>query len=235
MGHRGPGGEPLHRPLNGVLRVAPVPARVPVVEHAAEMGDVSAQLFQVGFGQLGGLGLKGRKVLLWHLLGRLHDHPVMGQADVGLGGVQLPEFLLCLPQGQGAVQQVLHVLLNVLADEAVLLPAVYSGDNFFQRGFALGKDLLLHLLQQAFQNQRHREAAAPGENLVEMLGAKAQTVGLNAHVGLHHGRAGDVGGHAVLQHVAHTAKGTALFGLENLVDGYRANVFSHSKNLRGIV
>ena len=62
-----------------------------------------------------------------------------------------------------------------------------------------------------------------------MLVAEAQAVGLHPHVGLHHGGAGDVGGHAVLQHVPHPAEGAALFGFEYLVDWDGANIFSHGE------
>lgn len=60
-----------------------------------------------------------------------------------------------------------------------------------------------------------------------MLVAEAETVRFHAHVGLHHGRAGNVGGHAVLEHVAHAAERAAVLRLENFTDRYRANVFTH--------
>ena len=195
------------------------------------MGHVAVERLRVLLGQAGGLLLEQGEHLPGQLHSSLQHHAVVGQADVGLLAVQLAELLVGLPQLQGAVQQVGGVLLYVLADEAVLLPGVGRRHNLFGGHLALGEHLLPHGGQQAFQNQRHGKPAAPGQNLVEVLGAEAQAVCLHPHVGLHHGRAGDVGGHAVLQHVAHAAEGAAVLGHEYIVYGDGANIFSHGKNL----
>ena len=195
------------------------------------MGHVGVQLLQIAFGQPGGHLLEEDEVLFGHFGGRLQHLAVMAQADVGLLAVQLAELPVGLPQLQGAVQQVGRVLFNVLADKAVLLPAVDRRGRLFGLGLPRGEHLVMHGLQQALQNQRHREPAAPGQDLVEVLGAKAQAVGLHPHVRLHHGGAGDVGGHAVLQHVPHAAEGAALLGEKHVVYGDGTNIFSHGEVL----
>ena len=113
------------------------------------MGHVPGEGLQIGLGQAGGVRLKLGEQLAGQLGGGLEHHGVVGQAQVGLGRVQPAEFLLPLPELQGAAGEVDHVLLDVLADEAVVLPGFGRRGDFFRLGLPLGEHLLLHGVEQA--------------------------------------------------------------------------------------
>ena len=108
------------------------------------------------------------------------------------------------------------VLFHIFADEAGFSgsAALFTAPPPRQPGHFSGKFPLLQLVQMAFENQGDGKAVANLANFVEVMRAKAQTVGFDAHVGLHHGRSGDIFRQPAFQHGVHPAERAALFGAE---------------------
>ena len=198
------GGKPPDRPFDGISGVAPVGilAGVAVIEHFAEMGHVRPETLQILTAQGGGRLGEIRRRFLAHLGRRgLGQQGKMGHTQGGLLLEQAAEVPLLLPQTADGGQLPFHGPIHLSADKAAprRLP---RGFGLLPRAFAQqrrpGENLLFHLVEMAFQHERHAQAAAAAEHHPVVGEAKTLLVGFYAHIRLHHGRAGDIIRHPFL-------------------------------------
>ena len=177
-------------------------AGVAVIEHFAEMGHVRPETLQILTAQGGGrLGEIRRRFLAHPGRRGLSQQGKMGHTQGGLLLEQAAEVPLLLPQAADGGQLPFHSPIYLSADKAAprRLP---RGFCLLPRAFAQqrrpGENLLFHLVEMAFQHERHAQAAAAAEHHPVVGEAKTLLVGFYAHIRLHHGRAGDIIRHPFL-------------------------------------
>ena len=107
-----------------------------------------------------------------------------------------------------------------------------GGFGLLAGGFAdegqTGENLLFHLLQMAFQHQRHTQAVAGFEHHAVVGEAKALFIGFNADVRLHHSRTGYVVHRTAFQQVTDAADRAAVPLFEHLRYGDVGNIIAHN-------
>jgi hypothetical protein len=161
----------------------------------------------------------------------------VGDTEIGLGAELGAEILVGVPEVDHALGHVLEVVLDPFTNVTALFQLGDALDGLTTRCSKQTSvlDVVLQLLEVAFQSQGHAEAVLTKEHQIVMQTAKALLVGFDANVRLHHGGSKDEIQLVLLQLTidsTHRASAGCIItgGFKRFIYGYGINLFH--KNLR---